>query len=258
MVTHRMDINPRACATMVHHSELGGMMPVRTLNLHDEANEGAMERQNGTIWRFVPAALGLLCAALLTITLVTCSGVADRALNDWVPSNDYGERTFDTYTLVAEDNPDAPVLTVTPPAWVIGVATDSAREEDPSQSFTHLTYTFETGNVVLTYATDSVADFLAWQLNEDTIITSHLFGGRYTNIEVGTPVTTTLGGHDVTWGTYSYNDEYKRPNICFVSACVVANDQVLTVVATESLTEEGTTPFLGEQTLEDIWSGITW
>ncbi|MBR2682612.1 MAG: hypothetical protein IKE22_05010 [Atopobiaceae bacterium] len=217
-----------------------------------------MARQDGTIWRFVPAALGLLCAALLTITLVTCSGVADRALSDWAPSNDYGERAFDTYTLVSEDRPDAPVLTVTPPSWVIGVATDGAREENPSQSFRHLTYTFETGNVVFTYATDSVDDFLAWRLNEDTIITSHLFGGRYTNIEVGTPSTATLGGHDVTWGTYSFNDEYGRPNSCFVSACVVADDQVLTVVATESLVEEDAVPFLSEQVLQDIWSGITW
>ena len=64
--------------------------------------------------RHLPGALGLLCAILLTITLVTCSGIADRALSDWVPSDDYGERAFESYTLVSEDAPEAPAITATP------------------------------------------------------------------------------------------------------------------------------------------------
>ncbi len=208
--------------------------------------------------RFVPAVLGLVCAALLTITLVTCSGVGDRMLSDWVPRDDYGERLFEAYSLVSEDSDTAPELTVTPPEWVIGVATDSTTEDDPSRSYTHLTYSFETGNVVLTYATDNVDDFLSWQLNEDTIITSHLFGGRYTDIQVGKPTQATFGNHTVTWGTYAYDNEYERRNICYVSAAEIADGQVLTVVASEELREEGTEPFLSDAVLSEIWSGVSY
>lgn len=214
-------------------------------------------RENPLI-RFLPAALGLLCAALLTFTLVTCSGVADRTFSDWVPRNDYGERTFDSYTLISEDAPEAPELVVTPPDWVVGVATDSASEEEPSRSFTHLTFTFETGNVVLTYATDDVDDFLAWQLNEDTIITSHLFGGRYTGIEVSCVTRSTMGHHEVAWGTYAFKDEYGRPNLCYVSATEVADGQVLTIVATETPDEEKGKAFLSEDVLSELWEGVTW
>ena len=216
-----------------------------------------MASRENPLMRLLPAALGLLCATLLTISLVTCSGVADRALSDWIPTNDYGERTFETYTLVSEDSDNAPEIQVTPPDWVIGVATDGATEEDPSRSRTHLTYTFDTGNVVLTYASDNVDDFLAWQLNEDTIITSHLFGGRYTNIVVGEATHAVLGGHDISWGSYSFDDEYGRRNTCFVSAAEVADGQVLTVVATEDPID-GEQSFLGEAALNDLWDGISW
>lgn len=217
-----------------------------------------MPRQDHSLWRFVPAALGLLCAALLTIMLVTCSGVGERMLSDWIPSNDYGERTYETYSLVSWDAADAPTLAVTPPSWVIGVATEDAPEDDPSTSTTHLTYTFETGNVVLTYAADDVDDFLAWQLNEDTIITSHLFGGRYTDIEVGQVAQATMGGHEVSWGRYSFNDEYGRLNVCLASAAEVADGQVLTVVVNESLPDGVSEASISEETLADVWAGITW
>lgn len=208
--------------------------------------------------RLLPGALGLLCAILLTITLVTCSGIADRALSDWVPSDDYGERAFESYTLVSEDAPEAPAITATPPDWVIGVATDGASEDDPSRSYTHLTYSFETGNVVLTYATDDVADLLAWQLNEDTIITSHLFGGRYTNIEVGDPVKATLGGRELSWGTYAFDDEYGRRNVCLVSATQTSDGQVLAVVASEVIPDGSEQAFLDQQRLEQLWAGLSW
>ena len=208
--------------------------------------------------RFVPAALGLLCATLLTITLVTCSGVGERMLSDWIPSDDYGERTYETYTLTSDDDPEAPTLTVAPPSWVIGVATDDAPEDDPSASTAHLTYSFETGSVVLTYTTDDVDSFLAWQLNEDTIITSHLFGGRYTDIEVGQVQHSDLGGHEVAWGRYSFNDEYGRLNVCLASAVEVANGQVLTLVINESLPDGVIEASISEQTLADVWSGISW
>ncbi|MBQ9005740.1 MAG: hypothetical protein IJ092_05130 [Atopobiaceae bacterium] len=216
-----------------------------------------MASRENPLMRLLPAALGLVCATLLTITLVTCSGVADRALSDWVPSNEYGERAFEVYTLVSEDSDTAPKLRVAPPEWVIGVATEDAPEGDLSRSHTHLTYTFATGNVVLTYATDNVDDFLAWQLSEDTIITSHLFGGRYTNIVVGQATHAEMGGHDVSWGTYSFDDEYGRRNTCFASAAEVGDGQVLTIVATENA-KDGEQPFLDEASLTDLWEGIAW
>lgn len=217
-----------------------------------------MPKTANPLVRFVPALLGLMCAALLTISLVTCSGVADRAISDWIPSDDYGERLFETYTLSTEDSSEAPDLTVTPPDWAIGVATDSASAEDPSHSFSHLTYTFDTGNVVLTYATDDIESYLEWQLNEDTIITSHLFGGRYTNIVVGNVQHTSLGGHDVAWGTYSFDNEYGRRNICFASACEVADGQVLTITSSEELPDGVTEAFFGEDSLQSVWEGVSW
>lgn len=216
-----------------------------------------MTTNNSPFMRLLPAALGLICATLLTISLVTCSGFADRALSDWVPSNDYGERSYDSYLLSSEDSPSAPQLSVTPPDWAIGVATEGATEEALDSSLTHLTYTFETGNVVLTYATDDVDDFLAWQLNEDTIITSHLFGGRYTNIVVGIVTQSSFGGHDVSWGTYAFDNEYGRRNVCYVSACAVADGQVLTVVASEEVPDGGQA-FLDEGALSQLWEGVSW
>lgn len=210
-----------------------------------------------SLTRFIPAALGLICAALLTVTLVTCSGAADHAISNWLPSDDYGEKAFEHYALVTEDSQVAPELIVTPPSWVIGVATDSATEDDPSRSYTHLTYTFDTGNVVMTYASDKIDDFLAWQLNEDTIITSHLFGGRYTDIVVGTPTHATFGEHDVTWGMYSYLNEYERQCISYVSAAAFSDGQVLTVVTSEELRDGTTEAHMNESRLAELWEGVT-
>jgi|GEM_PF-1504877 len=216
-----------------------------------------MASRENPLVRLLPAALGLACATLLTISLVTCSGVADRALSDWVPSNEYGERAFESYTLASEDADAAPTLHVTPPDWVIGVATEGSTKDEPNRSLTHLTYTFATGNVVLTYASDDVDEFLAWQLDEDTIITSHLFGGRYTNIVVGSPSRATWGGHDVSWGSYSFDDEYGRHNTCYVSAAALSEGQVLAIVATEEDIKDNQ-PFLDETTLASIWEGVVW
>lgn len=216
-----------------------------------------MDKNASGFWRLVPAALGLLCAVTLTATLVTCSGFADRTLSDWVPATDMGTRTSTAYTLISETSDDAPELLVVPPKWVVGVATEDAGDDDLSRSLTHLTYTFEGGNVVLTYAADSVDDFLEWQLSEDTIITSHLFGGRYTNIEVGKPKTSTLGGHEVSWGTYAFDDEYGRRNVAYVSAAEVEDDEMLAIVASETL-EDGAEPFLSEQVLDELWQAVTW
>ena len=112
--------------------------------------------------------------------------------------------------------------------------------------------------VLINPASRTGYSFLAWQLNEDTIITSHLFGGRYTDIEVGQVQHSDLGGHEVAWGRYSFNDEYGRLNVCLASAMEVANGQVLTVVINESLPDGVIEASISEQTLADVWSGISW
>jgi hypothetical protein len=208
--------------------------------------------------RFVPAALGLLCATLLTITLVTCSGVGERMLSDWIPSDDYGERTYETYTLTSDDDREAPMLTVVPPSWVIGVATDGAPEDDPSASTAHLTYSFETGNVVLTYTTDDVDSFLAWQLNEDTIITDHIFGGRFTEIRIGDIRHEQIAGHDVVWGSYTYLNEYKRLCVSYIGATDVADNQTLNLTMNEEIRDEGTEPFLTDDVFHEVWESAVW
>ena len=214
-------------------------------------------------------ALTSAAAILLALSLAGCgSSNSDSADSEQKAdpiaslfADDYGTRDYEIYTLGTTDDETAPTLTVVPPDWVIGVAPDQASEDDPSHGMDHLTCTFENGNFYYTYVADDARSYVEYYVSEDTIITDHLFGGRFTEIELGPITTEEIGGHEVLWGSYTYKDEYDRPNCAYVAACDVRDGIVITLTATESIPRDAAadaTFFLDGARFREIWEALSW
>ena len=196
--------------------------------------------------------LVIALAAVLVAVLAGCSDIEE------IFADDYGSRDFETYTISSESSEVSPVISITPPDWVIGVSAQDAPEDDPSAAQSYLTCTFETGHYVFGYGKDDAEEYVAYYVNEDTIITDHLFGGRFTQIEVSDIRHEELGGHDVVWGSYTYLNEYGRPCVAYVGATDVADGQVLNLTMNEEIREEGVEPFLSDEVFREVWETAVW
>lgn len=191
-------------------------------------------------------------AALLVAALTACGDVEE------IFADDYGSRDFQTYTIASESSEASPVVSVTPPEWVIGVSASDAPEDDPSAALSYLTCTFEGGHYVFGYGPDDAEEYVAYYVNEDTVITDHLFGGRFTDIRIGDIRHETIAGHDVVWGSYTYLNEYERLCVAYVGATNMGDGQVLNLTMNEEIRDEGTEPFLSEDVFREVWESATW
>lgn len=191
-------------------------------------------------------------AATLASALTGCADVEE------IFADDYGTRDFETYTLATESSEIAPIIQITPPEWVIGVSASDAPVDDPSAALSYLTCTFETGHYVFGYGKDNAEEYVAYYVNEDTIITDHIFGGRFTEIRIGDIRHEQIAGHDVVWGSYTYLNEYKRLCVSYIGATDVADNQTLNLTMNEEIRDEGTEPFLTDDIFHEVWESAVW
>ncbi len=191
-----------------------------------------------------------LVALLACLTLAGCGdGMSPNAV-------EVDLSTQDSVVLVPWHDDAAPQVTVGFPAWLETVKYEPLAD-DAGVAEERIGCLWARGSVDIAYTSDDAEKYLACQLDADTIVGAHLFGGRYTQVEVSEVMRTEVGGHEVLWGWYRFDDEYGRPNMCFVSAVQIDEGNALEILVVEpSIREGGIT--LDESYLFSIWETVSW
>lgn len=162
----------------------------------------------------------------------------------------------DSIAILPWNDGDASAVTIGFPAWLDTVKYEPLAD-DPSIAEERIGGMWARGSMDVAYASDDAQKYMAYQLDEDYIVGNHLFGGRYTQVESSEIQRTEIGGHEVLWGWYRFNDEYDRPNMFFVSAAQIDENYSLEIVVAEpSIREGGIT--LDETYLFSIWETVAW
>ena len=113
------------------------------------------------------------------------------------------------------------------------------------------------GSIDIAYTSDDAVKYMEYQLDPDYIVGNHLFGSRYTQVEASDIRRAEIGGHEVLWGWYRFNDEYDRPNMYYVSVAQVTEGEALEILVVEpSIREGGIT--LDESYLFSLWELVSW
>ena len=195
--------------------------------------------------------------AALLITILTCLALAG-CLGDGMSPNavEVDLSVQDSVVLVPWRDEEAPQVTIGLPDWLETVKYEPL-EGDSSIAEDRMGGLWARGSIDVAYTSDNAEGYMAYQLDQDNIVGNHLFGGRYTQIDSSDIQRAQINGHEVLWGWYRFNDEYDRPNMYYISAAQVTEDEALEILVVEpSIREGGIT--LDESYLFSIWETVSW
>ena len=195
--------------------------------------------------------------AALLITILTCLALVG-CLGDGMSPNavEVDLSVQDSVVLVPWRDEEAPQVTIGLPDWLETVKYEPL-EGDSSIAEDRMGGLWARGSIDVAYTSDNAEGYMAYQLDQDNIVGNHLFGGRYTQIDSSDIQRVQINGHEVLWGWYRFNDEYDRPNMYYVSAAQVTEDEALEILVVEpSIREGGIT--LDESYLFSIWETVSW
>ncbi|MCR4871455.1 MAG: hypothetical protein K5859_09190 [Atopobiaceae bacterium] len=190
-------------------------------------------------------------AALLALVLSGCfgDGMSPNAVT-------VDLATQDAVTVIPWKDEAAPQVTVGLPDWLETVKYEPD-PDDGSIALERIGGLWARGSIDIAYTSDDAVKYMEYQLDPDYIVGNHLFGSRYTQVEASDIQRAEIGGHEVLWGWYRFNDEYDRPNMYYVSVAQVTEGEALEILVVEpSIREGGIT--LDESYLFSLWELVSW
>ena len=190
-------------------------------------------------------------AALLALVLSGCfgDGMSPNAVT-------VDLATQDSVTVIPWKDEAAPQVTVGLPDWLETVKYEPD-PDDGSLALERIGGLWARGSIDIAYTSDDAVKYMEYQLDPDYIVGNHLFGSRYTQVEASDIKRTEIGGHEVLWGWYRFNDEYDRPNMYYVSVAQVTEGEALEILVVEPSVRDGNIT-LDESYLFSLWELVSW
>jgi len=170
-----------------------------------------------------------------------------------VTSVDCGQGEVDQVSIRPYKADDEPTVAIGIPSWITqtqyGAFEDGSADEQVSCSADDIGVLYE-------YVSDDPESFVSYYLDEGNLQQLHLFADRYTNIQFGTVQHHDVNGTNVVWSWYSYDDEYGRANVYYVSAAAVDDGYCLEVTVSQIKRDKNAEVSIDESTLWDVWSQV--
>lgn len=171
-----------------------------------------------------------------------------------VTSMDCGQSEVDQVSIRPHETASGPAVTVGIPNWVTqtqyGAFEDGSADEQVSCSSDDVGILYE-------YVNDDPESFVGYYLDEGNLEQLHLFADRYTNVRFGTVQHQDVNGADVVWSWYSYDDEYGRANVYYVSAATIDNGYCLEVTVSQIKLDKNAEVSIDESTLWEVWDQVS-
>lgn len=190
----------------------------------------------------------LAAVVAMVVSLAACGRDAT------VTNMDCGQGEVDQVSIRPDKDDDEPTVVVGIPSWVTqtqyGAFEDGSADEQVSCSADDVGILYE-------YASDDPESFVSYYLDEGNLEQLHLFADRYTNIRFGTVQHHDANGTDVVWSWYSYDDEYGRANVYFVSAATIADGYCLEVTVSQIKLDKNAEVSIDESTLWEVWDQVS-
>lgn len=196
--------------------------------------------------------LTTLVAMAATVAMVVSLAACGRDAT--VTSMDCGQGEVGQVTIRPHEADDEPTVTVGIPGWVTqtqyGALGDGSADEQVSCSADDVGILYE-------YASDDPESFVGYYLDEGNLEQLHLFADRYTNVRFGTVQHQDVDGADVVWSWYSYDDEYGRANVYYVSATTIDGGYCLEVTVSQIKLDKDAKVSIDESTLWEVWDQVS-
>lgn len=195
--------------------------------------------------------IALIAAFLVCLPLAGClgDGMSPNAVTVDLAAQD-------SVVVIPWKDEEAPQVTVGFPEWLETVKYEPD-PDDGSLALERVGGLWARGSVDIAYTSDDAVKYMEYQLDPDYIVGNHLFGGRYTQVESSEIQRTEIGGHEVLWGWYRFNDEYDRPNMYYVSVVQVTEGEALEILVVEPSVRDGSIT-LDESYLFSLWELVNW